>query len=75
MDDCTDELTWGITENNMQLISKAKLMIHMGKQQIDRAEKEMGSIRKQQKTLKERKSRVNDKAAKPCTSSTRGKTC
>ena len=39
MEDDTDELTWGITENNMQLISKAKLMMQMGKQQIDKAEK------------------------------------
>ena len=42
MEDGTDELTQGITEKNVQLmISKAKLMIQMGKQQIDKAEKEI----------------------------------
>ena len=75
MEDGTDELTLGITENNMQLISKAKLMIQMGKQQMDKGEKEMGSIRKQQKIIEEKKSRLIDKAAKPSTSSTSGKTC
>ena len=40
-------------------------MIQMGKQHIDKAEKEMGSIRKQQKIIEEKKSRLIDKAAKP----------
>ena len=75
MEDVTDELTWGITENNMQLISEAKLIIQIGKHQIDIAEKEMGSIRKQQKIIEEKKSRLIDKAAKPSASSRISKTC
>ena len=35
----------------------------------------MGSTRKQQKIIKEKKSRLIDKAAEPSTSSTSGKTC
>ena len=35
----------------------------------------MGSIRKQQKIIEEKRSRLVDKAAKPSTSSTSGKTC
>ena len=73
MEDGTGELTQGITENNMRFISKAKLMIWIGKQQIDNAEKEMRSIRKQQKIIEEKKSRLIDKAAKPSTSSTSAK--
>ena len=42
--------------------------------QIDKAEKEMGSIRKQQKIIEEKKSRLIDKAENPSTSSTSGKT-
>ena len=75
MDNGRAELTWGITENSKQLISKAKLMIQMGKQQMDKTGKEMGSIRKEQKIIEEKTSRLIYEAAKPSTSSIRGKTC
>ena len=50
-------------------------MIHVGKQQIDKAEKEMGIIRKQEKIIEEKKSRLIDKVAKSSTSFTSSKTC
>ena len=67
-------MSQGITENNEQLISKAKLMIQMGNSKLTKLKKEMGSIRKQQKIIEEKKSRLIDKAAKTSTSSTSGKT-
>ena len=39
MEDGTDELTWGITENNMQLTCKAKLMIRKGNSKLTKLKK------------------------------------
>ena len=56
IEDATDELIQGITENNMQLISETKLMIQMGNSKLTKLKKEMGSIRKHQKIIEEKKS-------------------
>ena len=74
MEDDTDELTWVLLKIACNWSLKQNWW-YRWEEQIDKAEKEMGSIRKQWKIVEEKRSRLIDKAAKPSTSSTSGKTC